>query len=123
MKKFFFAFMLVMFVLACGNNNTKKEEPKVVDITENPDYKKGVMLAEQNKCTTCHDIENTITGPPYRQVANKYAGRPDTIVNYLANKVISGGSGNWGEIPMTPHPGLSKEDAETLVRYILLLKK
>jgi cytochrome c len=47
---------------------------------------------------------------------------PDTIVEHLAKKVISGGSGVWGEIMMTPHPGLSLDSAEAIVRYILLLK-
>jgi cytochrome c len=79
-------------------------------------------LEAQNDCKTCHQIDDKITGPPFRDIANKYAGMPDTIVNHLANKVISGGSGVWGQILMTPHPALSQEDAEAIVRYILLLK-
>ena len=63
-----------------------------------------------------------ITGPSYRDVANKYAGLPDTIVTHLASKIISGGNGVWGDVFMLPHPGISKEDAEAMVKYILLLK-
>jgi cytochrome c len=47
---------------------------------------------------------------------------PDTIVSHLADKIISGGSGVWGEIPMIPHPSISKDDAQTMVKYVLLLK-
>ena len=41
----------------------------------------------------------------------------------LATKVIKGGSGNWGAIPMSPHPQLKQEDVESMIKYILLLKK
>jgi cytochrome c len=125
MKKNFLALVILIFLAACSSNsnNTKKEEPEAVDITKDPNYQKGLDLATKEKCFTCHEIETKLTGPPYRDVANKYAGMPDTIVSHLADKIISGGTGVWGEIPMTPHPGLSKADAETIVRYILLLKK
>jgi len=80
-------------------------------------------LAAKSDCFTCHTVDDKLTGPPYREVANKYAGLPDTIVTHLAGKIINGGSGVWGEIAMTPHPALSEADAEAIVRYILLLKK
>jgi len=51
----------------------------------------------------------------------KYAG-VDTAVTYLAKKIIAGGSGVWGSVPMTAHPELSQADAEQMVKYILLLK-
>ena len=77
----------------------------------------------KNKCLTCHAIDDKVTGPPYREVANKYANYPDTIVAHLAHKIITGGNGVWGEVFMTPHPDLSREDAEAMVKYIRLLKK
>jgi cytochrome c len=125
MKKFFlFPFALCLLV-ACGGNESKSktEEPKAADITKDPNYQKGLELVSKSDCFTCHQIEDKLTGPPYREVAAKYAGMPDTIVTHLAGKIISGGSGVWGEILMTPHPALSQADAESMVRYILLLKK
>lgn len=126
MKKIFpFAFILAV-LCGCGGGNeskTKTEEPKVVDITQNPDYQKGLEIASKSDCFTCHQIEEKLTGPSYREVANKYAAMPDTIVSHLAGKIINGGSGVWGEIQMTPHPTLSQADAEAVVKYILLLKK
>jgi len=80
-------------------------------------------LVGQYQCITCHKIDEKLTGPAYRDVANKYAGADDATITKLAQKVISGGSGNWGEVPMTPHPNVSEADAKTMVKYILLLKK
>ena len=109
---------------ACGSSDSKqKVETNENDITTNPDYQKGLALVSKDNCFTCHKIDEPLTGPPYREVAKKYAGMPDTIVTYLAHKVISGGSGNWGSIFMLPHPNLSEQDAEAMVKYILLLKK
>ena len=125
MKKFILFFLILVLLASCGGGESKSktEEPKVVDITKNPDYQKGLELASKSDCFTCHTVDDKLTGPTYREVANKYASMPDTIVAHLAGKVISGGSGVWGEIMMTPHPALSQADAETIVRYILLLKK
>jgi len=125
MKKLFLSSLILALLASCGGNEakTKTEEPKVVDITKNPDYQKGLELASKSDCFTCHTVDDKLTGPTYREVANKYASMPDTIVTHLAGKIITGGSGVWGEIMMTPHPALSEADAEAIVRYILLLKK
>jgi cytochrome c len=127
MKKLFFLFLIPVMLTACGGggDETKSttEEPKVVDITKNPDYQKGLELASKSDCFTCHTVEDKLTGPSYRDVANKYASMPDTIVTHLAGKIINGGSGVWGQIMMTPHPALSQADAEAIVKYVLLLKK
>jgi len=128
MKKLFLLPILFL-VMACGGGSSskteepKKEEANSEDLSKNPDYQKGLELVSKNDCFTCHQIDDKLNGPPYREVANKYAGMPDTIVTHLAHKVISGGSGVWGEIMMTPHPALSEADAEAIVKYILLLKK
>jgi len=126
MKKIFLLPLLLILIIACNSNSKteepKKEEAKPADITKNPDYQKGLELAAKSDCFTCHQVDDKLTGPSYREVANKYAGLPDTIVAHLAGKVISGGSGVWGEIMMTPHPALPQADAEAIVRYVLLLK-
>ena len=129
MKKIVFPVIALSLLIACNSGDTKDEKkeettvPEVVDITKNPDYQKGLSLTTASDCFTCHKIDEPLTGPTYRSVANKYAGLPDTIVTHLAKKIISGGSGVWGEVPMTPHPSISEEDAKAMVKYILLLKK
>ena len=126
MKKISIVLSAAIFLCACGSNNsseTKKEEaakPAVADVSDNPDYEKGLTLVAKNDCLTCHKIEEKLTGPAYRDVAKKYT---EADIPKLAAKIIAGGSGNWGIIPMTPHPKVSKEDAEQMVKYILLLKK
>ncbi|MFZ9492562.1 MAG: c-type cytochrome, partial [Burkholderiaceae bacterium] len=62
-------------------------------------------------------------GPSYKEIAIKYADAPNDVVSALAKKIIEGGVGNWGNVPMTPHPSISQDDAETMVRYILTLNK
>lgn len=132
MKKYFLSLLFMAGLLSCGGGDKKEggsaketntTENSTSDVSKNPDYQKGLELIAQSDCLTCHKVDEKITGPAYREVANKYAGMPDTIVSHLAGKIISGGSGVWGDVMMLPHPNLSKEDAEAMVKYILLLKK
>ncbi|MBI5857232.1 MAG: c-type cytochrome [Sphingobacteriales bacterium] len=116
----------VLVFSSCGGGSSNKEKnntPATSDVTKNPDYQKGLELVSKSNCLTCHKVDEKLTGPPYREVANKYAGMPDTIIKHLAGKIIGGGNGVWGEIFMTPHPDISQADAEAMVKYILLLKK
>jgi len=129
MKKIMISLAVVTALLSCGGSGDKKaeggdkKETATEDISKNPDYQKGLALVGSNDCLTCHKIDEVVTGPSYRDVANKYASAGDTIVSHLAGKIISGGNGEWGQVFMTPHAGLSREDAEAMVKYILLLKK
>lgn len=129
MKKTFITFSVVVTLLACSGGNDQKTESETSapaaapaeDLSSNPDYQKGLEITAKSDCFTCHKIDEKNIGPAWRDVANKYAGS-DTAVNYLAHKIIHGGSGVWGEVPMAPHPNMSEEDAKTVARYVLLLK-
>ena len=133
MKRIFITAFAITALIACNSNDKSKtpdttetkEEPKSTEtsITDNPDYQAGLALIAKSDCLTCHKIDEKLTGPAYRDVANKYADQAPGIVSKLAEKIIKGGTGVWGEVPMLPHPTLSQADAETMVRYILLLKK
>lgn len=81
----------------------------------------GAKLMEGSDCASCHRENEKLLGPSYHDIAQKY---PATAANItmLAGKIITGGKGNWGEIPMTPHPNLSQKDAEEMTLYILALK-
>ena len=80
----------------------------------------GEALINSSDCKTCHTVENRIVGPSYNDVAGKYAFTKENVA-MLSGKVITGGAGNWGEIPMTAHVDLSKPDSEKMVYYILSL--
>ncbi len=129
MKKIVISLLLVAFLISCGGSSEKKtedgdkKETSTNDASKNPDYQKGLELIAGSDCLTCHKVDEAVTGPSYRDVANKYASAGDTIVAYLAGKIINGGKGVWGETFMTPHAGMSQEDAEAMAKYILLLKK
>jgi len=134
MKKIILSLAVITFLAACGGNSSKEENTgdkteatetteTTQDASSNPDYQKGIGLIGKSDCLTCHKVDEKLIGPTYRDVANKYAGMSDTIVTHLAHKIIQGGTGVWGEVAMTPHPTVSLEDAEAMVKYILLLKK
>ena len=124
-KQYWIGVIIAVVVIACGQQNelTKDTEATAVktDVSSHPDYQKGVELVAKNDCLSCHKVEEKVLGPGYRQVANKYENN-DSTVTMLAQKVIKGGQGVWGQVPMTPHPQLSEADAKQMVKYIMLLK-
>jgi cytochrome c551/c552 len=73
------------------------------------------MLAK-NTCTACHAMDRKLVGPSFREVAEKYAAKPEAVA-YLAQRIKNGGSGVWGQIPM-PAQGISAQDAHTLAQWI-----
>jgi len=78
-------------------------------------------LAKAKNCLACHSVDKKIVGPAYKDVAKKYAGQKDAEAK-LAEKVIKGGKGSWGEVPMPPNPAVKPEEATKLVKWILSLK-
>jgi cytochrome c len=114
-------------LIACGEpqqaGHADAAEEVKDDLTANPDYKAGLSLVAKSNCLTCHAVNQTTTGPAYTDIATKYAGADDTQINSLAQKIIKGGAGNWGQVPMIPHPNITEDEAKQMVKYILLLKK
>ena len=78
-------------------------------------------LAKAKGCLTCHAVGAKMLGPAYKDVAKKYAGQADAE-SKLADKVIKGGSGVWGNIPMPPNSRVTPDEAKQLVHWILNLK-
>jgi cytochrome c len=77
-----------------------------------------LALMAKSDCNTCHNKERKTIGPSYIEIAERYPNYPEQT-RLLIEKVISGGFGNWGDVAMTPHPDLSRNDAEAMVSYIL----
>ncbi len=132
MKKIIVLLLATASIAACSSEPEKKEAPAPAtdavsaasanDLSSNPDYSKGLALVGKSDCLTCHKISDKLIGPAYKDVAAKYDATEENIA-MLAGKIIKGGKGVWGEIPMTPHPQISEADAKQMVKYIMLLKK
>ncbi|HUQ96306.1 MAG TPA: carbohydrate-binding protein, partial [Chitinophagaceae bacterium] len=82
----------------------------------------GNVLIARSDCKTCHAQNQKLVGPSFVQIATKYKNNSGTV-SRLAGKIINGGAGVWGQVPMTAHPQLSAKDAATMVQYILKQKK
>jgi cytochrome c len=83
-------------------------------------FAEGKKLMEDNDCKSCHLINAKSIGPMYTAVAAKYKDDPKAV-EYLAHKIVNGGSGVWGDIPMAAHPTLTLEQTSALARYVLSL--
>ncbi len=141
--KFRYVAVLAVFsgvFYACGSAPAEPSEPISVNVNpqipSRPEIKiaasadaspedskamveKGKTLIAGSDCFACHQEKEKLVGPSYADVAKKYT---ESDIPYLIKKIIDGGSGAWGEIPMAPHGGLHVSDAEAMVRYILSVK-
>ena len=123
MKKIITCFFLTTLMISCNNND--KKEPSAVEETETipgTNLSQEFPLLNKYDCGTCHKKDEKVQGPSYSDIASKYAGKAD-IAKYLSQKITEGGSGVWGTVPMNPHPGMPKQDLDSIVAYILSLKK
>ena len=77
------------------------------------------VTVENSGCVACHAMNETRIGPPYTAIAARYVGSNDQVIELLAQKVLRGGAGNWGVVPMIPHGSLDSQKALVLVRWIL----
>lgn len=79
------------------------------------------LMIDKSDCRSCHTKNTKSIGPAYMDIAKRYEENPNAQ-NYLTNKVITGGSGNWEvEMAMPAHPTIPKEDVNSIVKYILSL--
>jgi cytochrome c len=81
-------------------------------------FARATKLIDGSDCKACHKSADKSIGPSFRDIALRYRGQADAV-NLLANRVINGSSGVWGQTAMAAHPALSKDDAEVIVRYIM----
>ncbi|MEO6456127.1 MAG: c-type cytochrome [Ginsengibacter sp.] len=135
MKKTFIILSSLLVVIGCSDSSDKTTETdkKSTDTVataapaapaaevKDSEAEKGLGLVAKSDCFTCHKLSETSIGPAYSAVAAKYQGK-ENIIDSLAQKVIKGGAGVWGTVPMTPHPQISKEDAKTMVHYVMSIK-
>jgi cytochrome c len=117
-----------MMIAACGSKKETKnaeeyvanESPKETPAQGGDAVAMGEALVKANDCKTCHHKTNKIIGPAHLDVAKKYEFTKANV-DMLAQKIIKGGVGVWGEVPMSAHADLSVGDAEKMARYVLSL--
>lgn len=80
-------------------------------------------ILRKASCFVCHSVEAKRIGPAYKDVAARYRG-DDSAPAKLFNKVRQGGAGNWGDIPMNPHPvdTISDDDLKAAIQWVLSRK-
>jgi len=78
-------------------------------------------LATAKNCMACHAIDKKLVGPAYKDVAAKYAGQKDAA-DRLATKILKGGAGVWGPVPMPANSQVSEAEAKKLASWVLTLK-
>ena len=75
----------------------------------------------KSDCYSCHTNDTKLIGPSFNDIAQKYTDT-DGNIKLLVDKVINGGSGVWGEVPMQSHSQMSDTEAKEMINYILALK-
>lgn len=127
-----FAFAVIF--IACQSNkssentvsqastNEIKPQLTVETTNETSTHKSNAeLLMEKSDCYTCHSVDTKLIGPSFNEISKKYENNKESI-QLLADKIINGGSGVWGEVPMQAHSQMSKEDATEMVNFILSIK-
>ncbi len=126
--KYLITFFSFMFFISCGNNNDTKEksttnsENTKTEATD-PEVAKGLELITKSDCFGCHKLTETSIGPAYSLIAAKYKTITPENRDSMVVQIKKGGFGRWGTVPMTAHPAISKEDAESMVHYIMSIKQ
>lgn len=79
-----------------------------------------VEMIKKARCVACHAVDKKLVGPSYQEIGAKYKGQADAA-KMLFEKVRAGGSGNWGQIPMTPNGSdkISDENLHAVIQWIL----
>ena len=101
MKKFLVAFATLATGIAVST-------PALADL----------QLATAKNCMACHAVDKKLVGPSYKDVASKYEGQADAV-DKLAGKVMKGGSGVWGPVPMPANAQVNADEAKKLVIWIM----
>jgi cytochrome c len=138
MKKSFLIIALCLGIAACGSNSNSSSADssatKQDAVAQNSGAdtnaaktgtektgtsSKGESLMASSDCSTCHRPDMKLVGPSFKEIAGKYTAAD---VDKLADKIIKGGSGSWGDVSMTAHASISVDDAKEMVKYILTQK-
>jgi cytochrome c len=80
---------------------------------------RGETLIQEKVCFGCHQMSSASIGPPWQAIAARHAPRKEVMVAVLASRIMRGGGGNWGLVPMVPNQRVNEEEARTLAAWVL----
>ena len=75
---------------------------------------------KKGKCQSCHLPDAKLVGPSFLDVALKYEADP-AARELLAQKIVSGGVGVWGPVPMPPNYTIDETEAAAILKYVFSL--
>ncbi|NPA41839.1 MAG: flagellar biosynthesis protein FlgI [Aquificae bacterium] len=88
-------------------------------------------LLKSKGCYSCHDLEKSKVGPPFKVIAKEYKNNPDAMKT-LVQSLMSGSVGKWQGLAnkygititsfYMPRQPVSKEEAEKISKWILSLE-
>jgi cytochrome c len=120
-------FFGAMISVSCNNSPVKeKETDSIVDGSQQEETEAidsmyrdqpGYALMIQSDCFRCHDMNQRIAGPSLKEIAERY--KETVNRDTLANRIINGSVGVWGELPMTPHKDLPDSTVKQMLNFIL----
>lgn len=79
----------------------------------------AAALLTAKRCNACHEMNAMLIGPPYVAIAARHAAQKDAMVEVLARKIVLGGGGNWGVVPMVPNEHVTLDQARAMAQWIL----
>jgi cytochrome c len=94
-----------------------KSEAKPAQTTAMADAE---ALVKAKGCFACHDVNAKKVGPAFKDVAKRFAGKPDAVA-HLSERIKKGGVGEWGNVPMPPQ-NVTDEEAKKLAEWVLSFK-
>jgi cytochrome c len=128
-------YLIFACLIACSTEKEQKNTPptksnsldyyRIVEGKDEPiqgeQVQHGEVLVSYSDCSACHKLDKRSKGPAFIDIAKRYPYN-QVYIDLLANKIISGGFGSWGNPIMDPHPDLKIEDAQAMAAYILSLE-
>lgn len=78
-------------------------------------------LLKERRCYACHELTQQLIGPSYQAIANRHGPRAEVMTEVLAHKIINGGGGNWGLVPMVPNEHVTLDESRAMATWILQL--
>ncbi|VTU19248.1 MULTISPECIES: c-type cytochrome [unclassified Variovorax] len=80
-----------------------------------------LALASSKNCMSCHAVDRKVLGPSFKDVAAKYKDNKGAV-DLLAAKIMKGGSGVWGPVPMPANNQVNEAEAKKLAAWVLSTK-